>query len=398
MNLKTNYLRNIYLIYIIFTLYAFAICWNVIQVLFFQANNLTFFQISTLLLTLSLVVLLFEIPTGAFADMRGRKLSLILFSIMFGISSFIFAISSSYLAFLLAIIFLGMGYSFWSGTANSILYESLKGLGKEKLFTKYLSKTHFLFVGVGIITNYSIPLLFEININYPFYLSAFLSLLLFVSCLFLDESLVGKRDLGIESNIFNKYKIQISESLKLFKGDGHFRWLLLFSGLWGLGIGIFSELMNQPLIIRYFDLGTYGVIFATATIVQTILLFYLDRIIESSRKSNPYLVLIMVWSAGLILMLEFIETIYILVPIMGVIWLVGSFKSVLIEDELNQNLDDDSRRATILSINSMFGALVFILVLPIFGVISDTYSIEFGVYVISGLSFVTGLILLYLKK
>ena len=54
---EIDYKRNIFLIFIIFFLYAFSVSWAVIQILFFQELSLSFSQISFLLLVLYLAIL-----------------------------------------------------------------------------------------------------------------------------------------------------------------------------------------------------------------------------------------------------------------------------------------------------------------------------------------------------
>ena len=162
-------------------------------------------------------------------------------------------------------------------------------------------------------------------------------------------------------------------------------------------MGIFSEFLNQPLIDKYYDLKVYGIIFASATIIQTVLLFFFNKIINFVQKFNTYMILVLAWSFGILLMLNSISNVYFLIPIMGVLWFMGTLLYITIENELNQRIKDDSKRATILSTNSMFASLMIIIALPIFGFLSDIYVLEIVVIILSVFSLITGIVLLFAK-
>ena len=67
----------------------------------------------------------FEIPSGYFSDVVGRKATIVLACILSFLGFSIYTISYGFTGFLIAELVLGLGSSFLSGTDSAILYDSL---------------------------------------------------------------------------------------------------------------------------------------------------------------------------------------------------------------------------------------------------------------------------------
>lgn len=89
--------------------------------------------------------LLSELPTGAIADLLGKKASVIIGRIIGLISLFMYANATSYTGFIIYAIVSGFGDSFVSGAKDALLYDSLKENGKEERYTKISSKLSLIF-------------------------------------------------------------------------------------------------------------------------------------------------------------------------------------------------------------------------------------------------------------
>ena len=86
--------RDLRLFYL-FRLLATSYLWVPISVLFMQSRGLTFGQIMTLGGVYSAVVILVEIPTGAFADRIGRRQSMMLGALMMVAACLVVSITRS---------------------------------------------------------------------------------------------------------------------------------------------------------------------------------------------------------------------------------------------------------------------------------------------------------------
>ena len=113
-----------------------------IIVLFFESKGLSLTQIMILQGTYSLFVALFEIPSGFFADIYGRKNSLVIGSIFWFLGYVIFSFFSGFNEFLFAEILLGIGGSLISGADSAILYDTLLEIKEEDEYTKIEGRTY----------------------------------------------------------------------------------------------------------------------------------------------------------------------------------------------------------------------------------------------------------------
>jgi predicted MFS family arabinose efflux permease len=75
-------------------------------------------------------VVILEVPSGYFSDRVGRRVTLILSAAGWASGSIIFFTTSSFVTFLIAQFLYAFGMAMKSGTDTSLLYESLKSLGR----------------------------------------------------------------------------------------------------------------------------------------------------------------------------------------------------------------------------------------------------------------------------
>jgi MFS family permease len=72
-----------------------------------------------------LLVVVIEVPTGAFADLYGRKTSLMLAALFIVIACVIFGLGNNIWHFMIANIIFGLGVSLNSGADSAFIYDSL---------------------------------------------------------------------------------------------------------------------------------------------------------------------------------------------------------------------------------------------------------------------------------
>jgi MFS family permease len=105
----------------------------------------------------------FQIPTGIFSDLQGRRKTLIMGAASASIAAIFYAIGMHYWILLLGSVFAGLARSFYSGNNDALLYETLAEHHKEKEFHYYSGKTSAMFQAAlalaailgGIIANWS---------------------------------------------------------------------------------------------------------------------------------------------------------------------------------------------------------------------------------------------------
>ena len=110
-------------------------------VVYFNDIGLNFKQISIILTVFFTGSLLFEIPTGAFADAYGRKASVIIGNLGIGIALFLIPYFNSFFHVLFLMLMWGISATFISGAEEAWVIDLLKTNKKKKLIKDYFIKT-----------------------------------------------------------------------------------------------------------------------------------------------------------------------------------------------------------------------------------------------------------------
>ncbi|MFA6571549.1 MAG: MFS transporter [Bacteroidota bacterium] len=102
--------------------------------LFFYTKFLTFKEIALVSSFGYIASILFEIPTGAIADIIGRKKTIILSYFIFSLTMLGIAYAKTFPMFLILIIAGALGDALYSGSLEALVYDSLKENGEESRF------------------------------------------------------------------------------------------------------------------------------------------------------------------------------------------------------------------------------------------------------------------------
>jgi MFS family permease len=107
--------------------------------LFYYLRFLDFKQIGILTAVKLVSSNLFEIPTGVFADVVGRKYSVVLSFALYGLVMIGFANASFFWMFIVLDIFKALSNAFFSGSLEALVYDSLKEGGQEDRYDKVVA-------------------------------------------------------------------------------------------------------------------------------------------------------------------------------------------------------------------------------------------------------------------
>lgn len=88
------------------------------------------------------ISLILDIPTGAFADVFGKRLTLILSSIFTGVGILLIAFANSLTGIFIGNIISQVGWAMYSGASDALVYDSLLNMKKERLFSQVLAKAN----------------------------------------------------------------------------------------------------------------------------------------------------------------------------------------------------------------------------------------------------------------
>ncbi|MBR9677554.1 MFS transporter [Candidatus Woesearchaeota archaeon] len=173
-------------------------------VVYFKSLEFSFFQIGLIMAVYPLFALIFEVPTGAIADIYGRKLSVLLSFVLASTGFMLMYFFTNFYAILAIQAFLGFAGTFWSGAKEAWVVDLLKGRNKKYLktyFSKNLSIGGFGLVISGFIGALAVKF-FGLKI---IWLAAALG---YVSAFII---------LSFAKENYNRKKISIKDSFKILK-------------------------------------------------------------------------------------------------------------------------------------------------------------------------------------
>lgn len=179
----------------LFTL-STSIIWSV-NTLFLLGAGLTLFQVFAADAFFSAGDLVFQIPTGVIADTIGRKFSFLLSLLTLVISTMAYLAAAQYhlgfWAFAGASVFLGLGFTFYSGAVDAWLVDALDRTGYTGTREQVFAWGGMAFSGATLVGTLAGGLLGQLNLAYPYVARAGMLALTFVlAALFMHESREGR--------------------------------------------------------------------------------------------------------------------------------------------------------------------------------------------------------------
>src|SRR5437870_10386074 len=137
---------------------------------------------------------LFEIPTGVVADTLGRRVSLLLCLVTLFVTTLLYVAIAwrgwGFWAFMWVSVFLGLGYTFYTGAVDAWLVDALKATGYAEPLEPVFARGQMAF-GVGMLVGtISGGLLGQIQLDIPYLVRAGVVIPLFLLAWF------GMREVG----------------------------------------------------------------------------------------------------------------------------------------------------------------------------------------------------------
>ena len=338
-----------------------------VMVLFWQENGLSLTEIMILQSIFSIAVVVLEIPTGYFADVFGRRKSLIYASFFSFFGFVVYSLGLNFYQFLVAEIFLAFAVSLISGANSAMLYDTLKDLKKEKLYKKIwgnILSYAFLSIALACIVGGFVG---KIDLRWTIYMTLpFMFLLIPLSYSFKEpqrHKMIFKK--GYLIDIFRIIKTVVLDDKKL-------KWFIIFSGvLFGFnGAGLW---LYQPYFeISGLDIVYFGIVFASFNVVAAVSSKYAHKIESIIGLKYSLLSLVLITVISYLLMGNFVFLFGFSFVFLQ--QFVRGFSTPIIEDYINQ-ITSSEIRATVLSIQNMSRKFFYAMIIPIIGWIADVYSL-----------------------
>ena len=319
---------------------------------------------------------LMEVPTGAVADLWGRKASRIAGRLVACISLLVMFLARSFTWQLFGFIITALGYNLESGAGDALVYDSLVMEHREHQYMKVAGRQELVYQSAAILAFLMGGYLAVHSYQAVFLISMGLALCSMVTALFFTEPLIAQegktpRTESLLRHIFDSMKRQTVESLKVIQVHPRIAFLI-----------IFEELLFAFITCLFFYLQNYwkdggrsewyiGLVFAAGSVAAGLTAFRATAIEKRIGERGvlllmPLLLLICLWGVALS-------------PWPAVFYVItGCVEGILIaavSDYLNK-LIPSRNRATILSFQSMTFSLFMIMVFPLVGWLGQQFSLQ----------------------
>jgi MFS family permease len=373
-------------------LFVFLMSFDLTQgtwMIYLGMKGMTLFQLGLLEGIFHMTSFLMEVPTGAIADIWGRKASRILGRVLSVVYIAMLVFSDSFYMFALSFILCALSYNLESGAGEALVYDSLKQTGDEKSYIK-LAGIQELAMQAGRMTAYLLGgYLASLAYEYAYGTALVVSTAAAIQSLTFVEPMQEEKGIGLKGLRIVKH--QVAGSLKVISGNRRIGFLIVFMETTFLFATTIFYYMQNYLKGRGYNEGRIGLVLAVASLLAAITASQTHRIERVMGERGilmimPLLTAISIWGISF--------SIYPNLYFTSLLCAEG-ITAVALGDYINKIIPSD-KRATILSFGSMVFSSLMIVVFPLVGKIGDEFSLEVSFRFLAIMATVLGLTNIYI--
>lgn len=377
MNINSKLERNIKVSYI----YNFMMQFNIttaIWVLYLSYKGISLIEIGLLESIFHITGLLFELPTGAIADIYGKKFSVVVGRILSVIAAVLMVISSSFWQFAVAFVITAASYNMDSGAGEALVYDSLKELGQEERYKRIWGSLAFLMSiaqGLAILLG---GILADVSFLYAYILGTVIQGAALLLAFGYTEPPVERI-----KNEGGAVLRQLKMSVNILRGRKIVLYLILFSALvssLGTTVYFYSQKFFENLSYTKTEIA---IIFAISSLLSAFSSKAAHRI-ERLLRPEGTLITISLLNISALFGLAIFNNLAIEFFILTSVTEGMSYP--IFSDYINSRIPSETR-ATLLSFSSLCFSMFMICIFPLFGLMaekigfSSTFAIVGGLYI-----------------
>lgn len=328
----------------------------------------------------------FEIPTGILSDKLGRKSTVVLGSVAAFLAVLFYAVGSDFYILLLGAVFEGLSRSLFSGNNDALLHDSLLEKGNQKDFAEFSGKTgSFSQIAIAIVS-----VLGGIMAFYSYHLVMYFSLIPALIGVYIAGSLKEPKidSQKNEGNIFE----HLTEAIYLFWTNKKLR-LLSVGSMIGYAQSEVGYQFRSAFFITLWPVWAIGIAKALGSIGAAASFWFAGSLIK---KIGEFPVLLI--SKGYSLLTNIVGTVFpnIFSPIIISSNSLFFGCSSTASSALKQMEYTQKQRATMASLDSLGGSLMYSFLAVLLGAIADNWSPAGGILSLQLLALISLIITWYL--
>lgn len=364
-----QYNRNIKVNYAFTFIKNFSVTQG-IWMLYLAAHGLSLLEIGLLEGIFHTASLIMETPTGAIADIFGRKASRLIGCALSVLSSVLMIVSDSFGMFAVSFVVSALSFNFESGAGEALVYDSLLLDHREEAYMKTAGRIEVVFQTASIAALALGGLMGNIRYELTYYAAAALGVAALLTGTLLKEPQTGERKR--HEGMLAALKAQYVDSFAALRGSARLKYLMLVMPVFSASVTLSFYYLQIAWENEQISTANIGLYLATSSIAAAAGAFFAHRI-EKKLGERAILAGAPLILALLIFALHFTRA--ALLPFC-VISALETVIFVATRSYLNRIIPS-AQRATILSLESTLFSLVMILVFPLFGAVSDRAGISY---------------------
>ncbi len=338
-----------------------------ILTIFFLARWLDMKEVFIIQSFFALIVLVWEVPSGYFADKYWRKLSIIIWVLIWFLSIVLYPLWEWFWYFMMIEWIIWIWISMLSWADSALLYDTLFALKREKEYHK-IESSFFAFSWYWLaIASVLWWFLAGINLELPFYIQMFVLFFTIPLAFSLKEAPMHK-------HVVKEDELKWMRQIMFHYLHKHkeVKWLIIFS--WFLSSSTlasvwFSQPFWQSLSIPISLFWILWAMLALSRALFTKLSPYLEKKLTKTKLLFLLISIVFFWYMWLAIFDKYIWSILFVLCFQAAFWI----SSPLFKKYINE-LVYSKIRATVLSINSMFTRLTFVILWPIIWYFFDVFT------------------------
>jgi MFS family permease len=336
-------------------------------------------------------MVLFEVPTGIVADTVGRRRSYLLGTITLTVSTLLYVLlwnmKAPFWEWAVASMFLGLGFTFFSGAVEAWLVDALKATGFTGQLEAVFGRGQMV-TGAAMLTG-SVAGGFiaqQTSLGVPFVLRGVVLAVMFVVAFRLMHD-VGFTPVKSTGLVPETRKI-LSDSIDYGLKVPAVKWLMmeaLFTG----GVGIYAFYALQPYLLQlYGDPHAYQIAGLTAAIVAGAQILGGMAAPRIRRLFHRRTSALLVTAGASVVTLGLIGVADSFWPVIGliVVWGLLFAATMPIRQSYINGMIPSQQRATILSFDSMMGSTGGVWAQPVLGKAADVWGYASSYVAAAGIS------------
>jgi MFS family permease len=355
---------------------------SVIYTLYFLSNGISQTQIGQLFGVFMISMSIFNIPTGAFADVVGHKTSVVIGLFFHAINGLIFYFYPTFPGMIIGMLSAGLGLALQTGAWSSLTYEILEKTNKVESLAEVMGKAGAYFALAAIIGSLLGAPIFKVAPKIPF--------LLFFICIAMAGVVATQiqyrkpTDKPSWSKLMTTTKDGIMYTVKNQKLMG----LMIITIAMTTGRMLMNQNIGQPYQVGVgVDIALIGVIAAIAQLIQMGVSVGAYKVAAKIGYDYSLIVTIIVPAAAVFLMGR--TNTILGIGFMFIFGAAQAFKEP-IAGYLGQKVMTPTHRATMASTSSVISSVIVGILLPIGGRSIDLYGINYSLILLAAWTLVVG--------